>query len=253
MPPWTLSDPYCDFVGMEDELQAIAAKQGVGLTGDELTFVVFGSYLPAGNYEECCSYLPAAFDYLRTGQDDCLAQMWEHLFLIWVPQHIGELRRDGRLEPVIAELRCIFYERLDSWLKGGISSGMACCMESWCLDFLCSALVADDHAPLLEKLHNGGVHARMLFLAIHPVNEPFYHHMSERWADCYCSEEVVAARILRLRPESRLRSFLALLQSDVLEWRMESHSRQELFEYWSRVLEHADNASAHLPGGPACV
>lgn len=252
MPPWTLSDPYHDFDGMEDELQAIVAKQGAGLTGDELTFVVFGCYLPAGNYEECCTYLPAAFNYLRTGTDRCLAQMWEHLFLIWVPQHIHELRRDGRLEPVIAELRSIFRERLDAWLNSGTSAGMACNMESWCLDFLCSALVAEDHEPLLEKLHNGGVHARMLFLAIHPVNEPFFHHMSEDNADCYCREEVVAERILRLRPESRLRSFLELLQSDVLEWRMESHTRQELFEYWSGVLKHADEATAHLPGGPAC-
>lgn len=252
MPPWTLSDPYHDFDGMEDELQAIVDKQGAGLTGDELTFVVFGSYLPAGNYEECCTYLPAAFNYLRTGTDRCLAQMWEHLFHIWVPQHIHELRRDGRLEPVIAELRSIFHERLDAWLNGGTSADMACNMESWCLDFLCSALVAEDHEPLLEKLHNGGVHARMLFLAIHPVNEPFFHHMSEDNADCYCREEVVAERILRLRPESRLRSFLELLQSDVLEWRMESHTRQELFEYWSGVLKHADEATAHLPGGPAC-
>ena len=55
MPPWTLSDPYHDFDGMEDELQSIVDKQGVGLTGDELTFVVFGNYLPAGHYEGCCA------------------------------------------------------------------------------------------------------------------------------------------------------------------------------------------------------
>ena len=178
--------------------------------------------------------------------------MWEHLFHVWVPHHIHELRRDGRLESVITELRSIFYERLEAWLAGGLASDMACCMESWCLDYLCSALVAEDHAPLLEKPHNGGVHARMLFLAIHPVNEPFFKHMDESCADFYCREEVVAERILRLRPASRLRSFLELLRSDVLEWRMESHNRQELFEYWSSVLEHADDAAAHLPGGTAC-
>lgn len=46
MPPWTLSDPYHDFDGMEDELQAIVDKQGVGLTGDELTFVVLAVICP---------------------------------------------------------------------------------------------------------------------------------------------------------------------------------------------------------------
>lgn len=66
MPPWTLSDPFCDFDGAEDTLQAITAKQGAGVTGEELTFYVFYSYLPAGNYAECCSYLPAAFhNYAR--------------------------------------------------------------------------------------------------------------------------------------------------------------------------------------------
>ncbi len=247
MPPWTLSDPYLDFAGMEDELLAIAAKQGVGLTGEELAFTVFAGYLPAGNYEECCNYLPAAYEYLRSAVadgDDCLEELWEHLFHIWVPEHIDELRRDDRLVSVLTALRGIFQRRLNDWLAAGNSSAAAATMTEWCIVYLCSALVADEHQALLEKLLHGGVHARMLFLALHPVSEPFFPMMSESNAACYCSEAAVHARIRQLRPDSTMRSFLGLLRSDVLEWRMENYTRQELCEYWMRVLKYA---AANLP------
>lgn len=58
MPRYTLSDPYHDFDSEEERawLDAIAAKQGRGITEHDLHWI-FQGYLPAGTYAECCCYL----------------------------------------------------------------------------------------------------------------------------------------------------------------------------------------------------
>ena len=151
---WTLSDPWNDFCCDAQSLQRIAAKRGVGLTVEELAFTVFAGYLPAGTYEECLPYLPAAYDHLRMAAPssrDCLPDLWTNLFHIWVPENVESLRRDGLLDGVVEQMRSIFHERLESWLSTGESIAMAANLELWCLDFLCSRLVAEDLRPCCKS------------------------------------------------------------------------------------------------------
>lgn len=154
---------------------------------------------------------------------------------------------------VLAQMRSIFDARFEVWLSEGDSSAMACMMEEWTLMLLCSAPVAEVYMNLPEKLLHGNIRARMLFLALHPVSEPSFPHMSECYADCYVSEESVLQRMRQLLPKEQFRSFLDTLQADVLESSLRGQISQELFEYWSNNLDCADDASAHYPGGPACV
>lgn len=243
MSAWTLSDPWNDFCYQEHLLQRIAAKWGVGLTMEELAFFVFAPYLPAGTYEECLPYLPAAYDYLRTatpGSGDGLPDLWQHVFHIWVPVNIESLRRDGLLDEVLGQLRGIFHERLESWLSTGDSIAMAADLESWCVDFLCSRLVAEDHEPMLKKLLTGGVHARILFLQLHPVSDPSYPHMSPDSAACYFTPGEVMARVERILPESQLPSFLSTLRADALALFESKKASHKLYEYWDIQLSWAE-------------
>lgn len=241
---------------MVKDLRAIEAKRGRGLTGEELAYYVFAGYLPAGNYAECCSYLPAAYEYLRTAEahpKDCLVELWENLFHVWVPMHRDELQRDGRLESVEAEMRAIFHARLQAWVSGSDSVSLACNMLEWCIVFLCSALVADEHRALLEQLSCGNVYARMLFISMHPVNTPNFPYIPKDKPDCYRSGAEVRVLIRDVLPDAQLRAFLDTLQADVLECHLNGRISDELFAYWADALETADAASAHFPGGPACM
>lgn len=240
---WTLSDPFGDFCYDEQSLQLIAAKRGAGLTVEELAFTVFAGYLPAGTYEECIPYLPAAYDYLRTatpGADDGLPDLWENLFHIWVPENIENLRRDGLLEGVVAQMRGIFHERLESWLRTGESIAMAANLELWCMNFLCSRLVAEDHAPLLQKLRTGGVHARILLLQLHPASTPSFPHMSPDNEACYFTPSEVRSTVQQCLPETLLPEFLRTLRTDAQTLFESRKATHKLMEYWDIQIRYAE-------------
>ena len=81
MPRYTLSDPYHDFDSEEERawLDAIAAKQGRGITEHDLHWI-FQGYLPAGTYAECCCYLRPLYDFLHSHQ--AYHDLWEN-FVEW--------------------------------------------------------------------------------------------------------------------------------------------------------------------------
>ena len=244
---WTLSDPWNDFCCDAQSLQRIAAKRGVGLTVEELAFTVFAGYLPAGTYEECLPYLPAAYDHLRMAAPssrDCLPDLWTNLFHIWVPENVESLRRDGLLDGVVEQMRSIFHERLESWLSTGESIAMAANLELWCLDFLCSRLVAEDHAPLLQKLLTGGVHARILLLQLHPVSSPTFPAMSSEKVDCYFTPREVCSLVRQYLPESQLVEFLRTLRAEVQALFEEGKATPEQMEYWHIQLSWAEDRLA---------
>lgn len=239
-----MSDPWDDFCGEEQLLQRIASKRGVGLTVQELAFTVFAAYLPAGTYEECLPYLPAACDYLRTAvpcSSDCLPDLWENVFHIWVTENAEYLRRDGLLDEVVGQLRGIFHERLESWLSEGDSVAMAANLEQWCIGFLCSRPVAEDHAPLLQKLLTGGVHARILLLQLHPVSDPTYPSMSSDKSACYLTPREVRSLVQQYLPESQLPDFLSQLRADVRDLFERGKASPELMAYWDIQLSWAEN------------
>lgn len=248
MSDWTLSDPWNDFCYDTQSLQRIAAKQGVGLTVEELAYTVFAGYLPAGTYEECLPYLPAAYDYLRSatpGADDGLPDLWENLFHIWVPENIEPLRRDGLLDEVVGKLRGIFHERLENWLNTGESRAMAANLEQWCINFLCSRLVAENHASLLQKLLSGGVHARILLLQLHPVSDPPFPHMSQDNKACYFTRQEVCSLVQQYLPESRLPEFLRTLRADAQALFETGKATHKLMEYWDIQLHWAEKRVAN--------
>ena len=94
MAGFRLSDPWGDFTSEEDQayLRSIEAKQGKGLTGEEL-HCVFQSYLPAGTTQECCSYLHALYELFRTPQDSWSEEVWSDVLWIWLYKSRAELEQ----------------------------------------------------------------------------------------------------------------------------------------------------------------
>lgn len=110
---FTLSDPGSDFTSEEDQayLRSIEAKQGKGLTGEEL-HCVFQSYLPAGTTQECCSYLNALYQLFRTPQDAWSGEVWDDVLWIWLYKSQAELEQLNQFQRIPEELRRVVHDSL---------------------------------------------------------------------------------------------------------------------------------------------
>ncbi len=87
---------------------------------------ILGPFLPAGSYEEAAYFLPRAFDYLRSHDDDALDLVTS---LAWfISEHQPKLEVDGALEA------CRHL--------------MESCLDQWTAEF---TIVHFDHAACQEK------------------------------------------------------------------------------------------------------
>ncbi len=255
MPPYTLSDPYRDFDSAEERawLEAITAKQGRGITEGDLHWV-FQSYLPAGTYAECCSYLRPLYNFLHA--HNSYHDLWENLVEVWVPMHMKELQADGTLEAVLGEICSIYEEKLELYLCGGM------CMEYMRLmsiSYLYCGPLADKHEPLIASLKQS-LHGRMLLLSIcsygsicRPDNMGIFEAHLEAHFSYFRNPEEVAALIRKAQGYKDIRSYLAQLTDEVLEMAETKTVSDELLAEWDKLLTSVDEATMHLPGGPLYV
>jgi hypothetical protein len=103
-----LSDPHHDNF-------KYALKELLNTPDESLNFSQFrsllGPYLPAGTYEETCYFLPFAFTYILTHDDDALELVTS---LVWYcSEYTDKLRADRILEDSRQGIR----ECLDHWTK----------------------------------------------------------------------------------------------------------------------------------------
>lgn len=257
MPPYTLSDPYHDFDSKEERarLDAITAKQGRGITESDLHWV-FQSYLPAGTYAECCSYLRALYDFLHA--EKTYHELWENLVEVWVPMHMKELQADGTLGAVLGEICAIFEEKLTLYLRGEMDMGN---MKCWAVSYLYCAPLADRHEALMAQLRQS-LPGRMLLLAMcryGRVCEPdnlsiaTKHAFSPEHAAYFRKPEEVAQQIRRAQGYTDYRTYISQLAEEVLTAAEAGAASAQLLERWDELLCEEDAATMHLPGGPLYV
>lgn len=252
MAPYTLSDPYHDFDSAEERarLDAIAAKQGRGITESDLHWV-FQSYLPAGTYAECCSYLRPLYDFLHA--HNSYHDLWENLVEVWVPMHMKELQADGTLGAVLGEICSIYEEKLQLYLRGEM------CMEYMRLmtiSYLYCGPLADRHETLIARLVQS-LHGRMLLLSIcsygsicRPDNMGIIEAHLEAHFSYFRPPEEVAALIRKAQGYTDIRSYLAQLADELLEVAENKTVPEEMLAAWDELLTSVDAATMHLPGGP---
>lgn len=106
--PKSLSDPHHDNF-------KYALKELLNTPDESLNFSQFrsllGPYLPAGTYEETCYFLPFAFTYILTHDDNALELVTS---LVWYcSEYTDKLRADRILEDSRQGIR----ECLDHWTK----------------------------------------------------------------------------------------------------------------------------------------
>ena len=168
MSGFTLSDPHWDFRHPESQemLRRIVAKQGVGLTGDDL-LSVFNGYLPAGTAAECCAYLHALFQLFRTPADDSASQLWQTILWIWLEQERSELEKLNQHQRIIDELRRIVHDTLISspWQPEN-GADEICHRASMLLNWMCCPWGADETADILNQLAEGNVAQQFILLRI---------------------------------------------------------------------------------------
>ena len=168
MPGFTLSDPHWDFRHPESQelLRGIVAKQGVGLTGDDL-LSVFNGYLPAGTAAECCAYLHALFQLFRTPADDDASQLWDTILWIWLEQERSELEKLNQYQRIIDELRRIVHDTLvpAPWQPESGADAIAH-RASMLLNWMCSPWGQNETEEILNQLAAGGMAQQFILLRI---------------------------------------------------------------------------------------
>ncbi|MFI4861489.1 MAG: hypothetical protein ACIAXF_12515 [Phycisphaerales bacterium JB063] len=106
--PTTLSDPFHDHRLLD--VSAFLAKPEVAWDwGDYQT--VLGPYLPAGTYSESVYFLPGAFEYIYTHEDDALDLVSPIIGFVSI--YARELEKDGLLESCRSRIR----ELLEHWVS----------------------------------------------------------------------------------------------------------------------------------------
>ena len=250
MPSFHLSDPSHDFDSEEERawLDAIAAKQGRGITEHDLHWI-FQGYLPAGTYAECC-YLRPLYDFLHSHQ--AYHDLWENFVEIWIPMHMKELQADGTLGAVMAEVHSIYEEKLQSYLRGEM------CLEYiklMTISYLFAAPLSDKHEALIARLQQT-LHGRMLLLSVcshDNICSPAYLDIPEEHAPYFRRPEDVATQIRTAQGYTDIRAYIAQLVDEVLAAAEEGTVTDELLAGWDALLTDLDTATMHLPGGPLYV
>jgi hypothetical protein len=132
--PQTLSDPFHD--NTPDRLASL-----LGTDDDDLQWhdyqMLLGPFLPAGTYEESAYFLPLAFDYILS-HDDQSADLIPSL--VWfVSEYSPQLQRDRALDSA----RSRISDCLDQWTSRFIvmhDDGAACRKKGWNIRYR-------DHVP----------------------------------------------------------------------------------------------------------
>ena len=106
--PKSLSDPHHD--NFKYELKELLTAPDESLNFSQFRSLL-GPYLPAGTYEETCYFLPFAFTYILTHDDDALDFVTT---LVWYcSEYADKLRYDRILEDARQGIR----KCLDHWTK----------------------------------------------------------------------------------------------------------------------------------------
>lgn len=100
--PTRFSDPYCDWDGCENELNAILLKDEDDLVADDY-HVIFARHLPAADYKEGMHYIPYCLDYLSEGRE-IHASRYPDSLLWWIHNYMSEMKADGQWAAVIQHL-----------------------------------------------------------------------------------------------------------------------------------------------------
>lgn len=168
MSGFTLSDPHWDFRHPESQelLRRIVAKQGVGLTGHDLS-CVFNGYLPAGTAAECCAYLRPLFQLFRTPEEEDASQLWDTILWIWLVQERSELEKLNQYQRIIDELRRIVHDTLipAPWQPESGADAIAH-RASMLLNWMCSPWGQDKTKDILNQLAAGDIARQFILLRI---------------------------------------------------------------------------------------
>lgn len=177
MAAFRLSDPLGDFTSEEDQayLRSIEAKQGKGLTGEEL-HCVFQSYLPAGTTQECCSYLTALYELFRTPQDNWSEEVWCDILWIWLYKSRAELEPLNQYQRIPEELRRIVHGSLipAEWRPEqgpDIIYRRTRMLMSW----MATPWGEDELPKILDTLSAGGFTQQLLLLRLFLLNKDDIH------------------------------------------------------------------------------
>lgn len=177
MPAFHLSDPWGDFTSPGDQayLRSIEAKQGKGLTGEEL-HCVFQSYLPAGTTQECCAYLHALYALFRNPQDSWAEEVWDDILWIWLHRSRTELEQLNQDQRIPEELRRIVHDTLipAEWLveQGpGVIHRRTRMLMSW----MATPWGEGDMPQILDALTAGGFTQQLLLLRLFLLNQDDIH------------------------------------------------------------------------------
>ena len=177
MAAFRLSDPLGDFTSEEDQayLRSIEAKQGKGLTGEEL-HCVFQSYLPAGTTQECCSYLTALYELFRTPQDNWSEEVWCDILWIWLYKSRAELEQLNQYQRIPEELRRIVHGSLipAEWRPEqgpDIIYRRTRMLMSW----MATPWGEDELPKILDTLSAGGFTQQLLLLRLFLLNKDDIH------------------------------------------------------------------------------
>ena len=177
MAGFRLSDPWGDFTSEEDQayLRSIEAKQGKGLTGEEL-HCVFQSYLPAGTTQECCSYLHALYELFRTPQDSWSEEVWSDVLWIWLYKSRAELEQLNQYQRIPEELRRIVHGSLipAEWRPEqgpDVIYRRTLMLMSW----MATPWGEDELPKILDTLSAGGFTQQLLLLRLFLLNKDDIH------------------------------------------------------------------------------
>lgn len=104
--PKKFSDPFYDWMGCEEQLDNILAKDKVELCLSDYN-AIFAQNLPAASYEEGAYYLDSCFDLMKRKGDPVNSDICESLFW-FIDFHRDALRQDSLLEPCLDEIVALF-------------------------------------------------------------------------------------------------------------------------------------------------
>lgn len=215
MPAFHLSDPWGDFTSPGDQayLRSIEAKQGKGLTGEEL-HCVFQSYLPAGTTQECCAYLHALYALFRTPQDSWAEEVWDDILWIWLHRSRTELEQLNQDQRIPEELRRIVRDTLipAEWLAEqgpGVIHRRTRMLMSW----MATPWGEGDMPQILDALTAGGFTQQLLLLRLFLLNQDDIHFEFTPGVSEEGKRSEAAYRRYRERFEAHFRESAALHQA----------------------------------------
>jgi hypothetical protein len=109
--PEKFSDPYDDWRGCEDRLQAILSKLDADLTTDDYA-IIFAKHLPAADYPEGSYYIDKCLSHIASGRDVHTSRFPDG-FLWWLVHFKDRLAQDHAFENVKRSLVSVLWTLFD--------------------------------------------------------------------------------------------------------------------------------------------